>query len=353
MQVTDPQVIAKYYQALVDRDQQFIGIFFVGVKTTGIFCIATCRARKPKRANVEFFTRAQELLAHGYRPCKVCNPTEHAYQPPAEVVRALDLLKARPEEKLSDAALRQQGVSPEKIRRWFKQHHGTTFQAYQRMIRINTAFQALQGGKSVTHSAFDGGYESLSGFGYTFKKMVGRSPNRSKNTTVLLVTRLTTPLGPMYAGATPKGVCLLEFSDRRMLETEFYDLQNKLDATILAGENEHIRQLDTELAEYFDGTRKAFEVSLHTPGTPFQQSVWTHLTDIPYGETRSYQQQAHRLGKPAAIRAVASANGHNRVAIVIPCHRVIGKDGNLTGYGGGLERKRWLLEHESRPYTLI
>ena len=348
MRVTDPQDIAKYYQALVDRDQQFIGIFFVGVKTTGIFCIATCRARKPKRANVEFFTRAQELLAHGYRPCKVCNPTEHAYQPPEGVLQALALVKSNSEERLSDAALRQEGLNPERIRRWFKQHHGVTFQAYQRMTRVNTAFQALKRGENVTHSAFEAGYESLSGFGYTYKRIVGSSPHNSKDKTVILLTRLTTSLCPMFAAATSEGVCLLEFTDRRMLETEFYDLQNKLDATILAGENEHIRQLDTELAEYFDGTRKAFEVSLHTPGTPFQQSVWTHLVDIPYGETRSYQQQAHRLGKPAAIRAVASANSHNRVAIVIPCHRVIGKGGNLTGYGGGLERKRWLLEHENR-----
>ncbi len=348
MLVTNPKDIERYYQALVDKNQQYIGTFYVGVKTTGIFCISTCTARKPKFENVEFYTEAKELLKNGYRPCKVCKPTENAYQPPEEVQRAMNLLKNSPEQKIRDYELREQGLSPEKIRRWFNKHHGMTFQAYQRMIRINTAFQSLKKGESVTVSAFDSGYDSLSGFGYTFKKMVGSTPDESKDKTVILITRLTTPLGPMYACATDEGICLLEFTERRMLETEFHDLQKRLNATILAGENEHIKRLKVELAEYYAGRRRHFDVPLHYPGTPFQQSVWKALMEIPYGETRSYQQQAEYLQKPKAVRAVASANGHNRIAIVIPCHRVIGKDGSLTGYAGGLERKRWLLEHEAK-----
>lgn len=346
MLITDQKDIEKYYRALVEKDRQFIGTFYAGVKTTGIFCISTCTARKPKPENVEFYSEAKELLQNGYRPCKVCKPTEHAHRPPEEVQRAMALLKESPDQKIRDFELREQGLSPEKIRRWFKKHHGMTFQAYQRMVRINTAFQALKKGESVTNSAYDSGYESLSGFGYTFKKMVGSAPDDSKDKAVILITRLTTPLGPMYACATDQGICLLEFTDRRMLETEFRDLQKRLNAVILVGENEYIRQLKTELAQYFAGTRHRFEVAIHSPGTPFQQSVWQALQQIPYGETRSYQQQAEYLNKPKAVRAVASANGHNRIAIVIPCHRVIGKDGSLTGYAGGLERKRWLLRHE-------
>lgn len=348
MRITDDHTIANYYRALRERDQRFIGIFFVGVKTTGIFCIATCRARKPHLANVEFFTQARELLAHGYRPCKVCRPTEHADQPPAEVLEALHLVKGNPDLKLSDNQLKQRGLRPEKLRRWFKQHHGITFQAYQRMLRINTAFRAMQNGKDVTGSAFESGYESLSGFGYAFKKIVGHPPDQSKDKAVLLITRLTTPLGPMYAGATSQGICLLEFSDRRSLENELSDLQQRLNAVVLAGENEHSLQLEKELQEYFEGTRTAFKVSLYTPGTPFQRAVWSELTNIPYGETRSYQTQANQLGRPTAVRAVAAANGQNRISIVIPCHRVIGKNGTLTGYGGGLERKKWLLTHERK-----
>lgn len=347
MFVSDHNEFNRYYNALLERDPQFLGSFYVGVKTTGIFCISTCRARKPKPENVEFFTTSKELLQHGYRPCKICKPTKQAHEPPPEVIRALDLLKSDSLNKVRDQDLRDAGLVPETIRRWFKKYHGMTFQAYQRMIRINTAFRELKEGNSVSHSAFESGYDSLSGFGYTFKNLVGTTPEESINKNVILISRLTTPLGPMFVCATENGICLLEFTDRRMLETEFADLQKRLNAVILAGENEHTKQLKQELDEYFKGNRTKFDVPLETPGTEFQNEVWAALHEIPSGETRSYQEQADTIGNPKAVRAVARANGMNRIAIVIPCHRVIGKDGSLTGYAGGLERKRWLLEHES------
>ena len=348
MQITDQQTIKKYYNALVQKDEKFIGSFFVGVKTTGIFCISICTARKPKFENVEFFTEAKELLQHGYRPCKVCKPTENANETPAYILKAIDLFKQKGMEKLKDYEVRQNGLSPEKIRRWFNKNYGITFQAYQRMVRINSAFQDLQKGKKVTASAFNSGYESLSGFGYTFKKIMGGAPEKSKGKNIILITRFTTPLGPMFACATEQGICLLEYTDRRMLETEFHDLQKKLNAIILLGENEHLTQIKKEIKEYFSGQRKTFDVPLHTPGTDFQNLVWENLHKINYGTTNSYQDQAKRIDKPKAVRAVARANGMNRISIVIPCHRVIGKDGSLTGYGGGLERKQWLLEHERK-----
>jgi AraC family transcriptional regulator of adaptative response/methylated-DNA-[protein]-cysteine methyltransferase len=150
----------------------------------------------------------------------------------------------------------------------------------------------------------------------------------------------------MFACASKQGLCLLEFTDRRMLETEFKDLQKRLNVAILPGDNIFLDQVQNEIREYFQGKRIQFTVPLHTPGTDFQQSVWNALQEIPYGQTRSYKQQAQALGNPKAIRAVASANGKNRIAIIIPCHRVIGSDGSLVGYGGGLHRKKWLLELE-------
>ena len=132
-----------------------------------------------------------------------------------------------------------------------------------------------------------------------------------------------------------------------MLETEFKDLCKRLNAVILPGTNHLLDTVQSEVAEYFSGKRKNFTVPLDTPGTDFQKSVWQILQDIPYGKTRSYKQQAVAVGNPKAIRAVASANGHNRVSIIIPCHRVIGSDGSLVGYGGGLQRKKWLLDLES------
>lgn len=214
------------------------------------------------------------------------------------------------------------------------------------MYRINSAYQELKSGKNTTQTAFDSGYESLSGFGYTFKKLIGKSPNQSQRRDIILINRITTPLGPMFVCATDSGICLFEFVDRRMLETEFKDLQLLLKANIIIGENEHILQAKKEVEEYFEGKRQEFDVKLNTPGTDFQKTVWDALKQISYGTTTTYQRQTAQINKATAIRAVASANGCNRVSIIIPCHRVIGKDGKLTGYGGGLERKRWLITHE-------
>ena len=216
------------------------------------------------------------------------------------------------------------------------------------MYRINNAFKELKDGKKTTETAFEAGYDSLSGFGYTYKKLIGKSPTKSMDNTLILISRFTTPLGPMFVCATDEGICLLEFVERKMLETEFKDLQKRLNATIVTGENEFIRQAKQQVGEYFEGSRMEFSLPLITPGTEFQNDVWQCLQGIPYGETRSYQQQAEIIDRPKAVRAVASANGNNRIAIVVPCHRVIGKDGSLTGYAGGLERKRWLLDHEKK-----
>ena len=352
MLITEKKKILSYYQALLDRDESFAGIFYVGVKTTLVFCMATCRARKPKLENVEFYTTFKAAIDVGYRPCKVCKPTENANEAPEKVEQAMKMVRDNPKEKISDLQLRKNKISPEMVRRWFKKNYGMTFQTYQRMYRINNAFQELKSGKKATETAFDMGYQSLSGFGYTYKKIVGKSPKNSVGTgvgnNVILISRLTTPLGPMFICATDDGVCLLEFVDRKILEKEFKDIQKQLNAKIIAGENRHIKKAKIEISEYFNGQRKKFNVNILTPGTSFQNAVWNCLMSISYGETSTYNQLAKEIGKPKAIRAVGSANAFNRISIIVPCHRVIGKDGKLTGYGGGIERKRWLIEHEQK-----
>jgi AraC family transcriptional regulator, regulatory protein of adaptative response / methylated-DNA-[protein]-cysteine methyltransferase len=165
---------------------------------------------------------------------------------------------------------------------------------------------------------------------------------------MIKVTNIETPLGKMIAGATDEGICLLEFSDRRMLPTEYKDLIRLLNTTIEDGENRHLKTLRKQLIEYFNGKRKVFDLPLVTPGTEFQQAVWRELQNIQFGSTRSYLDQSVALNRPDSVRAVANANGMNRIAIIIPCHRVIGSDGNLTGYGGGVKRKKWLLDHEKK-----
>lgn len=163
---------------------------------------------------------------------------------------------------------------------------------------------------------------------------------------------LSTPLGPMFAGATSEGVCFLEFTNRIRLEKEFEELKRLLNAEMVPGRNRHLDQLETELREYFEGKRKSFSVALHTPGNEFSQAVWQSLQQIPYGSTCSYKEQAERMNNPKAIRAIASTNGRNRLAIIIPCHRVIGSNGTMTGYAGGIDKKKWLLQFE-RSHSAI
>ncbi len=336
------------YDAFLRRDPSLEGVLFVAVKTTGIFCRPTCTARKPKSDNVIFYNNVKEALQNGYRPCKLCNPLEEPGRTPDYVEEIISELNKYPYKKIKDYELRERGINPAQIRRWFKKNHNITFHTYQRMLRINGAFNKINNGEKVTDTAFGSGYNSLSGFNDGYQSIFGGAPTKTKDKNVINIIRFSTPLGPMFAGATSKGVCLLEFTDRRMLETEFKDLQRLFKAVILPGTNSPLEQLQKELNEYFEGNRKAFSVSLDTPGTAFQKAVWKALLEVPYGETASYKQQAIKLNKLSAIRAVASANGHNRVAIVIPCHRVIGSDGSLTGYGGGLSRKKWLLDFEKK-----
>jgi len=338
----------KMYRALVERDSRFEGVFYVGVKTTGIFCRNTCTARKPKRENVAFYGTTREAITHGYRPCKVCKPLLRKDETPAFITKLLQEIAQNPEVKITDYDLRQREIDPVGLRRWFQRHHGMTFHAFQRLLRINNAISMIKSGEKVSSAAYDNGYDSLSGFAHSIKKNVGLAPKDTEAKNVITSTRITTPLGPMLAAATDEGICLLEFTDRKALETELRDLQQKLNAVILPGNHPNLELLQTQLAEYFTGKRTNFDLPLVTPGTAFQQQVWSALQEIPYGETRSYKMQAERVGNPKGVRAVATANGCNRIAIVIPCHRVIGSDGSLTGYAGGIWRKQWLLEHEAK-----
>ena len=334
------------YKALVNKDSQFEGIFFAAIKTTGIFCRPTCTARKPKPENVEYYPTTKDAIANGFRPCKVCHPMKLKGAFPGWLQDLMKEVTANPTIRLKNADLAARGISSSKARRWFLKNHGMTFQAYLRMLRINQAFGQIKYGESVTEAAFENGYESLSGFGDSFKKATGFAPVKSQQQQLISISRIPTPLGPMLAGAVEQGICLLEFTDRRMLETQLLRLKKHLKTEAVPGTSPHFKALTEQLNAYFSGTRKTFDLPLVTPGTSFQQKVWDQLMTIPLGTTRSYAEQATAIGRPKAVRAVARANGDNRLSIIIPCHRIIGSDGKLTGYGGGLWRKEWLLRHE-------
>ncbi|WP_414864328.1 bifunctional transcriptional activator/DNA repair enzyme AdaA [Pseudomonas sp. IT-P12] len=338
---------AEMVRAMLERDTTYEGVFFTAVKTTGIFCRPSCTARKPKPENVEFFAHADECLSAGYRACLRCKPLDAAAIAPDWVQALLKAVDAAPDQRWSDAQLLAEGIEPLKLRRWFKQHFGMTFHAWLRTRRLGMALGGIKQGDSIDGAAFDSGYESLSGFRDAFQKSFHITPGRAANSEPLLFTRLTTPLGPMIAMAERRGLVLLEFLDRPALTREVEALQNRHGYAVAPGHNTHLQQIEDELARYFAGQLTGFEVPLHLPGSEFSRQVWAELLKIPYGQTSTYGTLAARLGKPGASRAVGLANGHNRISIVVPCHRVIGADGSLTGYGGGQARKAFLLRLEN------
>jgi AraC family transcriptional regulator of adaptative response/methylated-DNA-[protein]-cysteine methyltransferase len=335
-------------RAFLAGDASYDGVFFTGVRTTGIFCRPSCTARKPRPENIEFFATPREAMFSGYRPCKRCRPLEADGRPPAWVENLLARVEADPAVRLKAADLRAAGVDPARARRWFLKHYGMTFQAWCRARRLSQAFRSIKEGSPVTHVAMESGFESESGFRTAFARVFGAAPKTATSGDPIVLDWVPSPVGPLVLGATQAGLCLLEFSDRRMLETQIETLTRRFGAPLVPGRNRWTDAAREQLAEYFRGERTAFDLPLDIRGTPFQERVWRALLEIPYGGTWSYRDLATRVGIPAATRAVGTANGRNRLAIVIPCHRVVNADGKLGGYGGGLWRKQYLLDLERR-----
>ncbi len=312
------------YRALVNRDPSFEGIFFVGVRTTGIFCRPTCTAKKPARENVDFFPTPGEALHSGYRPCLRCHPMDPDKRPPRLIERLRTEVERAPDGRLTDKELAAMAIDPSTARRQFKRHYGMTFQAYHRARRMGLALREVH------------------------KGVFGEPPTTAKTRGGLFAQRIETPLGAMIAVADDEGLRLLEFIDRRATERELSTLRKRLRTNVVPGEHRHLTATRQQLDNYFSGKQLEFDIPMAPVGSDFQLRAWKILRSIPVGETRSYSWMAERLGDRNARRAVGRANGTNMICIVIPCHRVIRADGTLCGYGGGLWRKKWLLDHERR-----
>lgn len=346
VQNMDPS-FADLYRALEKRSSEYDGLYFTAVKTTKIFCRPICPAKTPFAQNVEFFSSAQAALHAGYRACKRCHPLDMGQSKPKWMTKLLDQIEQNPGRRLTDTDIRSQDLDPVQVRRQFLKTYGMSFHAYQRARRMGLALSGLRAGQDPTDAAIATDYDSESGFRAAFERILGVPPSKAYNAQPAWAKWIETPLGAMLAIAVEEGLALLEFVDRRMLETQLRTFQRRFDRTILPGSHPILSQTEKELNEYFSQYRKTFEIPLAMRGTTFQERVWNALLEIPYGECRSYAQQATTIQNPLAIRAVGRANGDNRIAIIIPCHRVINADGGLCGYGGGLWRKRRLLELES------
>ena len=337
------------YEIITSRDDAYAGLFVFGVRTTGIYCRPGCPARTPKFENCEFYDDASRAKAAGYRACKRCHPDTPFVSPSTLVDEALAALTVNPSKVWREADVRAVGWDNSTLRRQFNKRFGMSFIAYARQKRLSVAAENLRTGDSVINAQIDAGYGSASGFRAAFTAQFGDAPLRAKTDSAqppLQVDWIETPLGRMIAIADESALYMLEFTDRKNMKGQLARLVKYYGRPIVAGSTAVTQQIRDELTDYFDGTLKVFSTKLALTGTPFQRQVWEALQEIPYGETRSYAELAVAVGSEKAVRAVAGSNARNALAIIIPCHRVIGKNGSLSGYAGGVERKLQLLKAE-------
>jgi AraC family transcriptional regulator of adaptative response/methylated-DNA-[protein]-cysteine methyltransferase len=332
------------FQALIDRDPRFDGRAYAGVRTTGIFCRLTCPAPKPKRQNVSFFENAGAAMAAGFRACKRCRPLKAAGSEPL-VDDLLGRLDAEPGRIWREGDLKALGYDPSTVRRAFQRQLGCTFLGFARSQRLGRAAAGL-GKSAVIEAQLDAGFSSASGFRAAMAKLLGRPPASLQKPSGLKAGFVTTPLGPMVLAVHGGDLVLLEFIDRKNMAGALAFIEEKTGEAISVSDDPSLSAAKHAVASYFDGETKMIDLAFRWFGTDFTQDVWRALRSVPPGETRSYAELAAMVGRPKAMRAVARANASNHLAIVVPCHRVIGSDGKLMGYAGGAWRKAWLLEHE-------
>ena len=334
------------YAALLARDDRFDGQAFVCVSSTGVFCRLTCPARKPKPENCTFYATIGECIEAGFRACKRCHPLKAAALADPAIAALLYALDERPDLRWSESHVEQLGYDPSTVRRSFKRQFGMTFLEMARQRRLREGFETLAAGGKVIAAQHEASFDSASAFRAAFAKLLGCAPADLRADRRLRSTWIPTPLGDMIAVSSRTHLHLLEFIDRKGLPAELKRLQVMTREGIGIGTQPPSEQAAAELADYFAARSGQFRTPLAFAGTAFSREVWSALREIPAGETRSYSDIARRLGRPSATRAVARANGANQIALMIPCHRVIGADGSLTGYGGGLWRKHRLIEIE-------
>lgn len=345
----------KCWQAVMDRDPSQDGRFFFGVRTTGIFCRPSCAARRPLRKNVAFFPSPREALQAGLRPCRRCHPLGKSDDPRLLQIREVCEFvqeQAGSGEPLTLETLgRRAGMTPSQLRRAFLRITGVTPRQYVEACRFGAFRKELRRGEAVTDAIYEAGFGSSSRVYEKTGQHLGMTPTEYRSGGLGLdvsYASAATRLGLLLIAATDRGLCFVQFGDseEELLEQLRQELPKASLHPLAAAAEGPLGAWIEALERHLEGREPHLDLPLDVRATAFRLQVWSYLRSIPYGETRSYSEVARGIGKPRAVRAVASACASNPVALAIPCHRVIRSDGGLGGYRWGLERKERLLRAE-------
>ncbi|HZY94407.1 MAG TPA: bifunctional DNA-binding transcriptional regulator/O6-methylguanine-DNA methyltransferase Ada [Candidatus Bathyarchaeia archaeon] len=339
------------WRAVLDRDSRFDGAFVTGVRSTGIYCKPSCATKHPKREHVVFLSGPDEAKLAGFRACLRCRPSDKGSSPRTELIgRVCKYIETHLDQKLSLSTLSTDArISPYHLQRTFKRVLGISPREYIEARRLEKVKVSLRKGQTVTNALYNAGFTSKARLYEKRSNHFGMNPGtfrRGGDGEQIHYSTFNSPVGRILIGFTPRGLCALYMgnSDREVekLLIDDFPMANcyRNDGAIQPWTEEFMR--------YFSGEPSSLDLPLDIQATAFQRRVWERIRSIPYGETKSYSNIAVEIGQPTATRAVARACATNPVALVIPCHRVIGKDGSLTGYGWGMKRKQALLALEQR-----
>jgi AraC family transcriptional regulator of adaptative response/methylated-DNA-[protein]-cysteine methyltransferase len=340
----------QYWEAVQRRDATLDGTFFFGVMTTGVYCRPSCPARRPLRQNVRFYGTPAEAERDGLRPCLRCRPLVAGKD--SRVPDLCRYIEEHSDETLDLAELAARvGLSRYHLQRSFKAAVGVSPRQYAEACRLRRLKQNLRKSTDVTEAIYDAGFGSASRVYERADTRLGMTPKEyrqgGEGVAISYVT-VVSPVGRMMIGATDRGICSLQFgeSEKELLDGLRKEYPAAEIGPMAMPDAPELEQWVRALNEHLAGNRPKLELPLDIRGTAFQMQVWNYLQSIPYGEVQSYSEVAAGIGKPSAVRAVAQACAQNRVAIVIPCHRVIRGTGELGGYRWGVARKRTLIDTE-------
>ena len=339
----------KWWEAVLARDANHDGEFFFAVSTTGVYCRPSCPAKRPRRENVTFYRRPEEAERAGFRACLRCKPKSAAGNPQTATVKEVcRYIEHHLDEPVTLERLGKVfGQSPFHLQKTFKKALGITPRAYADSCRMGLLKRNLQAGRSVTHALYDAGYSSSSRLYEKTASQLGMTPDKYRRGAIAATIRYTctdSPLGRMLVAATEKGICAIQFGDQDDELTE--GLKREFPFAMRKRDDASMRSWTEAVLEQISGHNPNRSLPLDIRATAFQRRVWDHLQSLPFGTTQSYGEVAKAIGQPSAARAVARACASNRIAVAIPCHRVVREDGDMGGYRWGVERKKALLRME-------